>query len=853
MARYFYGEGSDLGTCKATTARNFRELVERYLSVPVLINRTHDDFLSLTKRERDQLKKTNYLVPCVFDASPSPRQHQHATHCNLLCLDVDDSDEAKSLLQNTGHIEQALLPWSFAVYTTASHTSQAPRLRIMVDAEAIPPQRYPDALATLADRLGVTANKESKVAVQPMYLPICFLDQDVENDHPLILDNREGATFQEHNITVTASGSHPSSRAGREATLDDLDFLRPPVEEVTLDVAAEALESIDPDCGYQTWLEVAAALKHQFPGRHEAEALDLFDAWSSKGNKYEGRESSEAKWRSLKSSPLGRAPVTIRSLLHHATVAGWSNAQLKDASFAKTRDWFETAQSFSELSTTGVKMIAGTLMIGQSEEDALIQRLVTAAKNKFGERLTPTAVRKDVAKHKAKIQRSKDEASKKLPPWVKGLVFIASVNKIMRHSTGEVYDMDAFNNMYSRKLLPDPDTVENPKDANKPTTLPTHYVMNEAKIPTVYATDYNPAQPNEIFFTEDNRVYLNTYVRSHPAPKADETGEVAKVFLNHMENLIAEPEYRRTVIDFLAFLVQNPGRKVRWAVLLQGAQGCGKTALAELMRAVLGNAHVKTVDCNALNSQWNDWSVGHQLVTLEEIRVAGTNRHEVMNVLKPLISNARISVNQRFMDNREMPNRTNYLLFTNHHDSLAITDDDRRYFVLKSRLQTREQVVALGRGYFEKLFEVINDRAAEMRHFFENWQISDDFPADSHAPVTTYLSDLVETSVNDTHQIVRQIIKDGENPLVRPDLVSIQKLRECVLLSGGKDASMQYLGNLLREEGYQKDKRIMLDGDRHNMWTHVTRWDKHKGVSRTAEARLQGKPEDDEEEIVDLL
>lgn len=851
--RYFYGEGSDLGTCKATTARNFRELVERYLSVPVLINRTHDEFLSLTKRERDQLKKTNYLVPCTFTSSPSPRQHQFAKVCNLLCLDVDDSDEARSLIHNPGQIERALLPWSFAVYTTASHTRQAPRLRIMVDAEAIPPQRYPDALATLADRLGVTANKESKVAVQPMYLPICFLDQDVENDHPLILDNREGTAFQEHNITVTASSSGTIQSRQREGTIDDLDFLRPPVEEVNLDVAAEALDHLDPDCSYHIWLEVAAALKHQFPSGQETDALDLFDQWSSKGTKYEGREACEAKWRSLKSSPLGRAPVTIRTLLHHAGVAGWSNQKVKEDSFAKTRDWFETATSFSELSSMGSKLIAATLMIGQAEEDALIQRLVNTARNKFGERLTASSVRKDVAKHKAKIQRNKEEATKKLPPWVKGLVFIASVNKIMRHSTGEIYDIEAFNNMYSRKLLPDPDTVEDPARANEPTTKPHHYVLNEAKIPAVYATDYNPAQPNEIFFTEDNRVYLNTYVRSHPAPKADETGEVERVFLKHMENLIAEPDYRRTVIDFLAFLVQNPGRKIRWAVLLQGAQGCGKTALAEVMRAVLGGAHVKTVDSNALHSQWNDWSVGHQLVTLEEIRVAGTNRHEVMNVLKPLISNARISVNQRFMDNRELPNRTNYLLFTNHHDSLAITDDDRRYFVLKSRLQTREQVVALGRGYFEKLFEIIHDRAAELRHFFENWQVSEDFPADSHAPMTTYLADLVETSVNDTHQIVRQIIKEGETPLVKPDLVSIQKLRECVILAGGKDSSMQYLGNLLREEGFVKDRRVMVDGDRHNMWTHVTRWDKHKGVGRTVEARLLGKPEDDEEEIVDLL
>ena len=848
MDKYFYGDGNNLGECRTAQAQTFKDLVDRYLSIPVLINRTKTEFLGLPKKQLDEEKKTNFLVPCTFSTSPSRRLTECASHCNLLFLDIDDATQAGHLLANQGTVERVLSPWAFALYTTARHTTSQPRLRVVVSASEIPLERYPDAVTTLAERLGVEANKESRVAVQPMFLPVCFLGQDVDSDHPLILDNREGSAFTVADIEITTKdGQTIKAKTPQLASLDDLEFLRPPVEEVTLDIAAEALDAIDPDTSYHTWLEAAAALKHQFSPKQDEAAFRLFDGWSSKGSKYTGEEDTREKWVSLKSTPKGRAPVTIRTLLKTATLNGWQSKEARDVCFKGTSDYIHSALSATELLQEGAKRIAATPLLGQAEEDALIHQLVQQAKKVHSLKVTPTSIRKDVNRYKQAAARTiKDEASKKLPAWVKGLVYVSSPDRIMRHQTKEEYSTESFDNTYSRKLLPTLEElrargIENPSPAQllTPTVSPSKYVLNEAKIPIAYATDYNPTQPNELFFVEDGRTYLNTYVRTYPAPKEDPTGEVARLFLNHVENLIAEPEYRQTLIDFLAFLVQHPGQKIRWAVLLQGAQGCGKTLLAEVMRAVLGSAHVKTVDSNALKGQWNEWACGYQLVTLEEIRVAGQNRHEIMNALKPLVSNTYIAISRKFSDTREAMNRTNYLLFTNHHDSLAITSDDRRYYVLKSKIQTKEQVQQLGgTEYFTRLFEMIRNHGAELRHFFETWKISDEFNPDGTAPSTSYKDDLVETSVNDTHQTVRQIILDGDNPLVQPDLISIQQLKLALDLAGGRESSMQYLGNLLREEGYAKEGRHSLDGNRHQLWTHLTRWDKRKSAAEVALSRL---------------
>src|SRR6185369_13812264 len=204
---------------------------------------------------------------------------------------------------------------------------------------------------------------------------------------------------------------------------------------------------------------------------------------------------------------------------------------------------------------------------------------------------------------------------------------------------------------------------------------------------------------NEMLFVYDKRKYVNTYAPTYPELDLEHEQQAGEIFQNHLKNLIAEESHRRTLIDFMAYIVQFPGHKIRWAVLIQGAEGAGKTYLAEVMRAVLGKRHVKLADGTTISSGWNEWTFGYQLVVIEEVRVVGTNRYDIMNRLKPWITNDGITINEKFESSRDVSNITNYILFSNHQDALALTANDRRYFILKSPLQTKQQVQSLGKDY----------------------------------------------------------------------------------------------------------------------------------------------------------
>lgn len=86
-----------------------------------------------------------------------------------------------------------------------------------------------------------------------------------------------------------------------------------------LETLRQALESIDPDEDYETWLKIGMALHLESEAGQEG--LDLWDAWSSEGKTYPGYEELEKKWRSFKISK-GIA-VTAGFIKNLAENKGW--------------------------------------------------------------------------------------------------------------------------------------------------------------------------------------------------------------------------------------------------------------------------------------------------------------------------------------------------------------------------------------------------------------------------------------------------------------------------------------------------------------------------------------------------
>jgi len=206
-------------------------------------------------------------------------------------------------------------------------------------------------------------------------------------------------------------------------------------------------------------------------------------------------------------------------------------------------------------------------------------------------------------------------------------------------------------------------------------------------------------------------------------------------------------------------------------------------------------------------------------VVLEEVRVAGANRHEVMNTLKPLITNDQISINERCRNTRTATNISNYMLFSNHHDALALTPGDRRYFVVKSRLQHKSQVLDLGEDYFTTIFAMLRDMPGALRAYLDKWEISPEFEPDGHAPRTTYVSEVINDSASDLTAAVRRLLLEADYPLVQYDIVSLKQLMDVLHLEEGVSrCSSQQVSQVLREEGYKQIGRAILGSERHYFW-----------------------------------
>lgn len=820
---YFGGSGANLGTVRALSPQTFDAFVKETLGNPAIIaTMTRRDFLEKPKPERDRIKKVAYFVPSSHRGSPIRRALETAAHCNLVCIDIDDPEHARPFVLNPQSLKDALHPYAFAAYTTATSTPEAPRLRVVVKAEMLSLDTYPKAVAHVGGvLLGLPeVTTESKVAVQPMFLPTLFCDDDPVACHPLIVAVPEGAAVT---AAVVAGDAAPSVRPAsadddpEDASLEALSFLRPPVDGVTLQDAEDAVTHLDPDCPYYEWISVAAALKHQFSEAGFAVFLD----WSAKGEKYTSEEDVRAKWDSFKANPKGRLPVTIRSLFKKAAEAGWNKTEaVATRCYTETRGWLLTCDKAQELMEQGIPRISGTPLISDLQRNALLSCLHDSLR-RAGVAVTRTDLRKSLDRFERRVAKMtqvekqlKATPDAEMPAWARGFCYVATQNQFFQRHTGRQFKPEVFDNFFAVQLMTSADEA-----SAAPAVRPRDFMLNTMRCPRVDDYGYNPSV-GEAIYTEGHKRIVNLYIPTHPesSTDAEATNNAGHVLVRHVHKLIREPEYAQTLLDFMAFQVQNPGHKVRWAPVIQGVQGCGKTALLEVMRAVLGKEHARQVGPDLVLSGYNGWAFGAQLVGIEEIRIVGHNRHAVMDVLKPCISNDYISVNDKWVVPFQTKNFTNYMMFTNYHDALSINRDERRYFVLFSPMQSRPQVLALGEGYFDRLFEVVKTQAAELRAFLEKWPISKSFNPDGQAPVTVYMEEMVKLAGSPLQSAIIDLLHDNKHVLVQPDLLSATALTGFLEMMRLPPFSDQAVASILRELGYVRHDRITIAGNYHSVY-----------------------------------
>jgi hypothetical protein len=193
-------------------------------------------------------------------------------------------------------------------------------------------------------------------------------------------------------------------------------------------------------------------------------------------------------------------------------------------------------------------------------------------------------------------------------------------------------------------------------------------------------------------------------------PTTDAARAAVAAWDEHMAYLLPDQESRDHLLNWVAWRIQNPGRKPKHALVLQGAiQGTGKSYIAEVLERILGASNVSHVTQRELASQFNPWARDTQLIVVEELRAV--DRREVKDNLHPLITQERISINDKHVKLAKFLNCFGVFAMTNNDAAIQLDNTDRRYLILKTEAQPRNKPV-YGEGwdpdYYVRLYALLD-------------------------------------------------------------------------------------------------------------------------------------------------
>lgn len=477
----------------------------------------------------------------------------------------------------------------------------------------------------------------------------------------------------------------------------------------SLEWANYALSKIDPgSLDRLEWLKVSAAYKASAFAFGEVEARRAWDEWCAQYPDNDLAE-NEKLWSSVRD-----------------TKTGWG--------------YLETA--------SGVKL---ERMFGKTPASAPAPSSADPALPVP----TPTATQPSVVPNGSAFLLPNEQAA-----YFKGCFLIGSMGKILIPS-GRFYDSTKFNAQYGGKVFVL--DANGAKTTDEPWKAATRGQVFQ--IPKVDGIRFLPyREPGAIITDELGREAVNTY---KPAIVHSEPGDITP-FLTHMHKMIPNDRDRSIIFNYLRHQVQRPGRKVFWTVLIQSSEGAGKGILKYLMTYALGGIYVHAPNAKELTEgggKFNAWMRSKLLIVADEIRV--DDKRDMIEVLKPMITEARIEIQGKGLDQETEDNVANWIMFTNYKDAIPITANDRRYSIFYSAIQSVDDLARLGMTgtYFPLLYAWLYDKgAAYVTHWLKNTPIDAEFDplgAAHRAPETSSTAEALIQSHGKVEAMITEAIEEG--------------------------------------------------------------------------------------------
>lgn len=326
---------------------------------------------------------------------------------------------------------------------------------------------------------------------------------------------------------------------------------------------------------------------------------------------------------------------------------------------------------------------------------------------------------------------------------------------------------------------------------------------------TVHRMGFNPGGPDD-FTDSDGHTYLNAYKPIAVEPIKPTASQIEPLLwlLRRVLDDRDEPNggiFSIWLVQLYAFVLQNPGVKVKWAPLLYSAeQGTGKTTLMQTLPSLLfGGQYVKPMVHSVLRERFAGAKFDATWwVALSEMHsdAGKVDARSIANKLKPWITDDTIQIEKKGVDSYDIKNHLQFTACSNHDDALFIEEGstDRRWLIgeMLGKPITLSEMAMLN-PVFGSDFD--RDKRAQgwLRHYFMNVDVSG-FSPTAPPPDTAAKQRVREQSRSTWEDAVHMAIEQHAPPFHR-DLVQPVDITQGLLI--GKGVTLAQAKSLLLKCG----------------------------------------------------
>lgn len=320
-------------------------------------------------------------------------------------------------------------------------------------------------------------------------------------------------------------------------------------------------------------------------------------------------------------------------------------------------------------------------------------------------------------------------------------------------------------------------------------------------IPKVDHIRFLPDRPPfEIVNDELDRPGLNTYIPARIDAKA---GDLTRWF-DWFNRIFPDKGDQKLLFDYMAHCVKYPGYKIQYAPLIQSAEGIGKTVFKIVFAHALGTMYVyspKAPELVKSGSTFNAWQRGKLMILVDEIKI--DERRELIEILKPMITDNRIEIQGKGVDQDMEDNAANWLFFSNFKDAIPVDKNGRRYPIFYSVLQSKADILVAGmdKDYFIGLFRWLRDEGGvqAITHWLLNYDIArGDLPVS--APDTSSQNEAISISRSPLECVIADCMND-QLPGFRGGFVSAAAVINKAKAAGIRQPNVRVVQNCLEKMG----------------------------------------------------